>query len=1254
MSRHWRRALLMTSALVPLTFAAATAGPNGASVVGGSATVQGQGTPNVVVNQTSQSAIINWNTFNIGGGETTRINMPNASSVELDRVTGGLGPSQILGSLYSNGRVFLVNPDGILFGAGSRINVGGLLATTHDISNADFMAGRYNFAIPGNPSASIVNQGSITAQTGGFAALVAPGVRNTGTITATLGTIALASGNAFTLDLYGDQLIKLGVNDSIASQVIDVSTGKPLSSLVSNAGTLRANGGKVELTAVAARKVVDSVINNSGVIEANTIGTHNGMIVLGATTGRRKPAGAPTQTVKVSGTLSAAGTSKGTTGGTVVVTGENVELSGATVDAYGASGGGTVLIGGDWGGGHPNTNLVSNPSAYLEPFTVPAASTVSIDPTTTINTSATTTGNGGKVVVWSNDATTFNGTILAEGGMQSGQGGFVETSGHQLTFNGSVDTRAPNGPKGTLLLDPLNATIAASPGNGVITTSSIESALTTGDVVVTTVGTTGSEAGDIIVASSLSWMNASTLTLNAYRDIDINSGVTIANTGAGNLVLRADATGAGIGTINFNGSGKVDFSGSTGTVSIFYNPTDNPAGSGINATSFTSPFDYSPYVIMKGGVANQLTAYMLVNSVYDLQNIQNNLFGNYALGTNINASGISFIPIGNATTAFQGQFFGNSNVINNLTIGSPVADVGLFGDVGGLGVLSDVGLTNVSVIGTAAGDFVGALIGVNSGAVIGVSVSGTVSATSTDTMVGGLVASNYGTIAKSSSTASVGGRGYVDGVDGEIGGLVGVNSGTIKQSYAAGSVRDISNNGSDVGGFVGLNNGAISQSYAVGPVSKIGNTPAGWFTDLGGFVGANQGLITDSYATGSVTFSGTGTNGGIAAFVGTSYFGTIARSYAIGAVTINGVPPTSYGGVAGFLAYDNIGSSITTNSYWDIQTTGQLTSQGGTGLTTSQLKIGLPSGFDPTAWGSNPSINNGYPYLLWTQASSSVASPTVFTPGGSGSPSPTSTPSPCIVQCVIFPQPIPWNQIVFPPGGLEPPPPVISNLSGATSGSNTGVQTPPQAVANTPAASTSPVDVFTVVGSVIEPYWNKNASPPAGIAGSVRGTLTLNITGEASITLQSLSNGTDQGTTQGPEAYQCSALIVQYANKLGITNLTDSNVVDGSGVAQQLATASNGKFDYVSNGSSQPPAIGSVISIGPSGADTAGHVGIVQAITTDKNGDGGFVITLFDQNVRGGWLQVTFTKVGNTYTGSTTQLTGAASTVVGWANPVGF
>src|SRR5205807_6620303 len=152
----------------------------------------------------------------------------------------------------ANGRVFIIHGNGLLSAPHSVINTAGFLATTNDIRNEDAMAGRYNFNIPGRPSASIVNLGKITASSGGFAALVAPGVRNSGTITATLGTVALAAGNAFTLDFYGDKLITLAVNDQIAAKVIDVATGRPLKSLVSNEGKIRANGGRVELTAAAA------------------------------------------------------------------------------------------------------------------------------------------------------------------------------------------------------------------------------------------------------------------------------------------------------------------------------------------------------------------------------------------------------------------------------------------------------------------------------------------------------------------------------------------------------------------------------------------------------------------------------------------------------------------------------------------------------------------------------------------------------------------------------------------------------------------------------------------------------------------------------------------------------------------------------------------------------------------------------------------------------------------------------------------
>ena len=523
-----------------------------------------------------------------------RFNQPSSSSVVLNRVTGGQGPSEIMGTLTANGRVFLINRDGILFGPGSVVNTAGFLATTHDIKNADFMAGRYNFNIPGRPDASIVNQGRITATSGGFAALVAPGVRNSGTITATLGTVALASGNSFTLDMYGDKLITLAVGDQIASKVIDVATGKPLKSLVSNtkSGVISANGGRVELTAAAARAVVDSVINTRGVIRANSIGHRNGLIVLNAATGGSKPAGAPAQTIKLAGTISAAGRHRGTTGGTVVVSGEHIKLANAKIDASGRRGGGKVLIGGDWGGGHPNTTLVSNASAKLENFTIATATTVSVDARSTINASATGRGSGGKVVLWSDSQTTFAGTILAKGGTKSGDGGFVETSSHrQLAFTGNVDTRAPRGATGTLLLDPLDFHIVQNPPEegppnpNEMSAAMLAFLLTQGSVTIATnnADNAGDQFGDIFVDANVnvSWANNNSLTLNAYRDIHFRLNSSLTNTAGGSLVLRADSTGTGTGTVRFDSymsstPGHVDFSGSTGTVSVFYNPGQPP------------------------------------------------------------------------------------------------------------------------------------------------------------------------------------------------------------------------------------------------------------------------------------------------------------------------------------------------------------------------------------------------------------------------------------------------------------------------------------------------------------------------------------------------------------------------------------------------------------------------------------------------------------------------------------------------------
>jgi filamentous hemagglutinin family protein len=869
-----RNLLLTSTALLALGAAPVAAGPDKPVVVGGSATIAGAGTATTTINQTSSRAIINWNTFNIGAGETTTFVQPNSSSVVLNRVTGGLGPSQIYGTLDANGHVFVINRDGMLIGPSGVINTAGFLASTIDISNANFMAGRYNFNVAGRPDASIVNMGRITATSGGFAALVAPGVRNSGTITATLGTAALASGNTFTLDLYGDKLIQLSPTDQIANQVIDVATGKPLASLVTNEGKLSANGGRVELTAAAARAVVDSVINTSGVIEANSVGTRNGRIVLGAATADSKGTGAPTQTVKVSGTISAAGKQKGTKGGSVVVTGENVQVAGAKIDVSGDTGGGKVMLGGDWGGGNPAPGLVSNQSAALESYKIANTTTLSVDAATTIDASAKSSGNGGKVILWSETQTTFAGTIFARGGESSGNGGFVEVSGkHGLSFAGTVDTRAPMGLAGTLLLDPEDIVVGA---NGTMTVVALQSALAGGNVVLSTGA--GSGNGDITIADTVSWSSSNSLTLNAYRSIAINAGLT--NTGGAAVTLHADSTGTGVGTVSFGSGAQIS---TAGAVSIFYNPITPTIC--VCGGKYENPHDYTSNIT--GGAA--LTAYMLVNTFADLQAIGTNtttLGGTYALGRDINADNMA--PIGSAGSPFTGLLDGQNHIISNAVIAptaSGVDNIGLFGTIGPTGTVRNLTLDQFQVSAnpnvTGPGQFIGVLAGQNAGTISNVQVTNsTVNGLNmAGVIAGGLVGQNgmfgpdnqqlAGSISNSSATGVTVtvGDGCIGDCSGGLniaGGLVGSNvaGSTITGSHATGTVTG--GGASFVGGLVGQNGvtiphiedhplvsvGTINASYA-----NVAVTMTGAVSAAGGLVGSNaQGsTITNSQAFGAVT-----------------------------------------------------------------------------------------------------------------------------------------------------------------------------------------------------------------------------------------------------------------------------------------------------------------------------------------------------------------------------------------------------------------
>lgn len=281
-----RKALALAIAALPF---AAHANPQGGQIVAGSAVIRKETPTKLGITQTSDKAIIDWKSFSIGKNEHTQFYQPSANSVTLNRVVGE-DPSQILGRLTANGRVFLVNPNGIFFGKDAQIDVAGLVASTHNIRNEDFLAGRYNFNIPGKPGAAVINEGTIRIADTGIAAFVAPSVANRGIIAARLGKVALAAANGFTLDFYGDNLVSFLVADELAQTAFDIE-GKQLTSFVENSGRIEAQGGYVLLTAKVAEGVVQSVINQSGSIEATTVGTHKGEIILNAGKGSLAVAG---------------------------------------------------------------------------------------------------------------------------------------------------------------------------------------------------------------------------------------------------------------------------------------------------------------------------------------------------------------------------------------------------------------------------------------------------------------------------------------------------------------------------------------------------------------------------------------------------------------------------------------------------------------------------------------------------------------------------------------------------------------------------------------------------------------------------------------------------------------------------------------------------------------------------------------------------------------------------------------------------
>jgi filamentous hemagglutinin family protein len=507
-----------------------------------------------------------------------------------------------------------------------------------------------------------------------------------------------------------------------------------------------------------------------------------------------------------------------------------------------------------------------------------------------------------------------------------GSGGTVDTGGNTLNIDGAkVDAAQWNLTAPVFTIDAANAnTFARNLSHGT-------------SVAVNTTGANDT-TGDIDVQRGIAWNGASTLALNAYHSITLGPRAKIANQGKGDLTLRADASSIDNGGSVTN-HGTIDWSASTGIVSALYDMNGTYTPGTINSNSAWSAAPFS-------GLVTQVTAYQLVNSIVDLNNVTQNVAGNYALGTDIVAdSSVIFTPIGGPNSVpFTGQFDGMGHTISDLSMAQGgINGTGLFSVIGTTGVVRNLGVINGT--GNSIYEPLGMLAGDNYGLITySYSAGGTLGPEAYGGMGGGLVGQNDGIIERSSSSVTVGGVG-------NLGGLVGINNGLILQSYATGSVAgDIHASG---GGLVGANSatGVINQSYATGAVDDSTFTSA---ITAGGLVNSNAGTIEESFDSASMTLP----------------------------VLASILPPGTFrfGGVA-----SNNSGTIANNVFWDTQTT-TLTEGVATGtamptangLTTAQMSTA--ASFGPT-WNFGPGgtwvIPAGmtHPVLQWQTLTQFQAQP---------------------------------------------------------------------------------------------------------------------------------------------------------------------------------------------------------------------------------------------------------------------------------------
>ncbi|MGA1325230.1 MAG: filamentous hemagglutinin N-terminal domain-containing protein, partial [Rubrivivax sp.] len=534
---RWRPSLVALSLAGIFGAPIAWAQPDLAQVVRGSAQLRQSGSTLSVT--TSDGAVIHWNRFDIAAGHTTRFIQPDAASQVLNRVVGG-DPSRILGQLQSNGRVFLINPNGVAFGPGARVDVAALVVSTLNLSDADFAAGHLRFEPPPGSAAlqaRIRNEGTIRTADGGFVYLVAPQVENTGVIHAPDGQVLLAAGHRVTIvnpqtpevswEVAAPASTAVNLGEVVARRIAlhgrDVEQGGRLRATTAVVG----EDGRIRLQ--AARRVVQAPQATMEARSRDAQGTAKGgrvEVLAGAhaeLSGRVDVASAPLPPPALPSPSPPSGDeapapAQGGGGDVQVLAPEIVLAPGLAVEASGAAGGGRVRVGGNWQG--------RAGGAMAEAFgDAPNARDVRMLAGAEVRADATRAGPGGEVVLWSDGATRFDGRISARGGEAGGDGGRVETSGHAglgVGASARVDAGATAGARGAWLLDPRDIVITSS-GSDPLESGSAFGNQPDADLTL--------DAGALSAATSH-------VTLQANNDVRFTSSVAILSTGV-NLTVQA-------------------------------------------------------------------------------------------------------------------------------------------------------------------------------------------------------------------------------------------------------------------------------------------------------------------------------------------------------------------------------------------------------------------------------------------------------------------------------------------------------------------------------------------------------------------------------------------------------------------------------------------------------------------------------------------------------------------------------------------